>query len=229
MGSTKERISCVICAYNEADRIGPVLAAISGHPLFAEIIVVDDGSTDDTAAKVSAFDGVTLISYPINRGKTYALARGVEAATCDHLMLLDADLAGVGAADIQALADPVLRGSADVSLSLRSNSLGLYRLMGIDFVSGERVVPRRLLADLAQAMMQLPRWGGEVFINEQIIEQGLRVAVVDWPNVSHTLKRHKVGAWRGAINDLDMIGDALRVLTPAGVIRQNLALWKLAH
>jgi glycosyltransferase involved in cell wall biosynthesis len=228
VGLTDKGVSCIICAYNEADRIGQVLAAIAEHPLFEEIIVVDDGSTDETAARVAAFPGVQLISYPINRGKTYALARGVAAATSDHLMLLDADLTGVAPHDIDALAGPVLTGAADVSLSLRANSLGLYRLLGLDFVSGERVLPRRLLADAAEAMANLPRWGGEVFMNERIIHGGLRVAVVDWSGVSHTPKHIKTGSFRGVWEELRMVGDALKVLTPAGVVRQNVALLKLA-
>jgi glycosyltransferase involved in cell wall biosynthesis len=225
----KASLTAIICAYNEADRIGRVLETIVDHPLFGEIIVVDDGSTDATAAKVRAFPKVTLISYPINRGKTYALARGIEAAQCNHLMLLDADLAGMRRQDIEALARPVLTGRAEVSLSLRRNSLGLYRMMGLDFVSGERVLPRALLANDAAEMMNLPRWGGEVFINQKIINQGLRVSVVDWRNVSHTPKGQKVGAWQGVIGELGMMGDALRLLTPLGVVRQNMALLRLVQ
>jgi glycosyltransferase involved in cell wall biosynthesis len=222
-------LTALICAYNEADRISRVLETIVDHPLFGEIIVVDDGSTDATAGKVRAFPQVTLISYPINRGKTYALARGIDAARCDHLMLLDADLAGMRRQDIEALARPVLTGKADVSLSLRRNSLGLYRLMGLDFVSGERVLPRALLANDALEMMSLPRWGGEVFINQKIINQGLRVSVVDWRMVSHTPKGQKVGAWQGVIGELGMMGDALRLLSPLGVVRQNMALLRLVN
>ncbi len=229
MNLPKASLTAIICAYNEADRIGRVLETIVDHPLFGEIIVVDDGSTDTTAAKVRAFSKVTLISYPINRGKTYALARGIEAARCDHLMLLDADLAGMRRQDIEALARPVLTGRAEVSLSLRRNSLGLYRMMGLDFVSGERVLPRALLANDAAEMMELPRWGGEVFINQKIINQGLRVSVVDWRNVSYTPKGQKVGAWQGVIGELGMMGDALRLLSPLGVVRQNMALLRLVQ
>jgi glycosyltransferase involved in cell wall biosynthesis len=223
------RISCVICAYNEADRIGAVLAAASKHPLLREIIVVDDGSTDDTAARVLAFADVTLISLWPNCGKTRALATGVAAAGGDHLMLLDADLDGLTGADISNLAAPVLAGEADSSISLRGDSLGVYRAMGLDFVSGERVLPRALFGDPGATMAALPRWGCEVFINERIIELGLRVAVVDWRGVFHTPKHRKVGAWRGVTEDLRMVGDALRVISPAGVVRQHVELMRLSR
>ena len=224
---TQPTISCVICAYNEAGKIGAVLQAIQDHPALSEIIVVDDGSGDDTAAIARSFAGVRLISYHPNRGKTYALSQGIAAATGDYLMLLDADLDGIGPADIQALAEPVLRGRAEVSLSLRANSLGLYRLIGLDFVSGERLLPRRLVAPYVEAMQSLPRWGGEVFINKLITREALTIAVVDWTGVFNMRKSQKFGAWRGLMAELAMTGDLFRVVPPAMIVQQNIAMLTL--
>ena len=145
-------ISCIVCAYNEADRIRNILDVIHCHPALTEVIVVNDGSTDDTEALIRKYPTIRVLTHTPNRGKTYALSRGIAAARCDHLMLLDADLVGIKPADIDALAAPVMRGEADVSISLRSNSLWLYRQIGIDFVSGERVVPRRLIESAVDAM-----------------------------------------------------------------------------
>lgn len=222
-------ISCIICAYNEADRIEHVLKVVSRHPLLHEIIVVDDGSTDGTIDKAAAFADVTIVSLWPNGGKSRALATGVAAAGGDYVMLLDADLVGLTAADVSALAAPVLEGEADSTISLRGDSLGVYRAMGLDFVSGERVLPRALFGDPAKTMAALPRWGCEVFINEGIIAMGLRVAVVEWRHVFHTPKHRKVGAWRGVTEELRMVGDALRVISPAGVLRQHVELKRLSR
>ena len=139
--SSPARISCIVCAYNEADRIRHILDAVYRHPMLYEIIVVNDGSTDDTAAMLANYPEIRVLSYSPNRGKTYAMNQGVAAAGGDYLMFLDADLAGVTPADVSALARPVANGLTDVSISLRANSLLIYQAVGLDFVSGERVIP----------------------------------------------------------------------------------------
>src|SRR5262249_24215318 len=101
-------ISCIICAYNEADRIGRLLRAVVGHPLIDEIIVVNDGSTDQTEARARAFPGVSVVSIHPNGGKTQALTCGIAVAKSEYLMLLDADLDGLTAGAINRLAEPVL-------------------------------------------------------------------------------------------------------------------------
>jgi glycosyltransferase involved in cell wall biosynthesis len=222
-------ISCIVCAYNEGDRIEEVLRTLDGHPALKEVIVVDDGSTDDTKAVVQSHPGIRLVSYCVNRGKTYAMSRGIEAAVGEHLMFLDADLAGLGPRELDLLAAPIASGRADVSISLRSNSLGVYRRMGLDFVSGERVIPAWLVRDHVETMAGLPRWGGETFINQLVIAANLDIEVVYWPGVANTRKQDKVGTLRGLVGELSMINDALQVLSPLGLLQQNVRLLRLVR
>jgi len=223
---TPMKLSCIICAYNEAPRIGTVLTAASNHPLIDEIIVVNDASTDDTAQVVKKYPGVTLLELPKNMGKSHALVQGFRLSQGELVMLLDADLANITAADITALAQPVLSGAANVTLSLRKNAFAIHHLIGLDFTSGERVVPRALLGDVLEEIEKLPKFGIESYMNNLIIERGLRIAVVPWQRVTHTRKSEKHGFLRGALADFSMTLDVLRVLSPLGIVRQNRALLK---
>lgn len=221
------KLSCIICAYNEAPRIGAVLAAAAGHPLLSEIIVVNDASTDDTAQVVKKFPGVTLLDLPQNMGKSRALVQGFRLSQGERIMLLDADLVGITADDITALAQPVVDDLADVSISLRKNAFAIHHAIGLDFTSGERVVPRWLLADVLHEIEKLPKFGIESYMNGIIIARKLRVAVVRWANVAHTRKADKHGFVKGTLGDLAMSLDVLRVLSPWAIVRQNMALLKL--
>jgi glycosyltransferase involved in cell wall biosynthesis len=218
------RISCIICAFNEGPRIGAVLEVAAAHPLIAEVIVVDDGSTDDTGAVVARHAHVRLITHASNQGKSQAVATGVAAARHELLMLLDADLKGLRLDDLTALATPVLDGRAAVTLSLRRNSLAPFRWVGIDFVSGERVVQRRLLADVLQDLHALPRFGIEVFMNKRIIAARLPVAIANWRTVTQSRKTEKLGWWRGVRAEWRMVFDLMDAVHPLALLTQTMHL-----
>jgi hypothetical protein len=218
------RISCIVCAYDEGPRLGAVLEVAAAHPLLAEVIVVDDGSHDDTADVARRFPNVRLISHDVNRGKSAAMATGVAAARHELLMLLDADLKGLRADDVTALAMPVLTGAASVSMSLRRNSLALFHAIGIDFVSGERVLGRALLDDVLHDVRSLPRFGVEVFMNKRIVAGALPVAVANWTGVTQSRKTEKLGFWRGVRAEWRMLADLMQVAYPVELVLQTTRL-----
>lgn len=92
-------LSVVIPAYNEAKRISQTLddvsAYLSNQPWESEIIVVSDGSSDETSAIALSHQGkykqIRCISYTPNRGKGYAVQKGMMSATGDLLLFMDAD------------------------------------------------------------------------------------------------------------------------------------------
>jgi glycosyltransferase involved in cell wall biosynthesis len=108
-------ISVVIPAYNEDDRVGATVRAVLAIPGVAELIVVNDGSSDDTAACAEQA-GARVLSLPGKRGKGAALNAGVEAATGDILLVLDADL-GDSASQAECLPGPVVADEADMTVA----------------------------------------------------------------------------------------------------------------
>jgi dolichol-phosphate mannosyltransferase len=89
-----QSITVVIPARNEAGRIGPLLAAIVGAPGVAEVIVVDDQSSDTTAALAERAGATVLSGSPLPEGwagKAWALHQGIAAAASDWVVTLDAD------------------------------------------------------------------------------------------------------------------------------------------
>jgi glycosyltransferase involved in cell wall biosynthesis len=85
-----KNVSIIIPAFNEEDNIGPVVLEIKRlHPEF-EIIVVDDGSGDDTA-KAAHNSGATVYSHPYNIGNGAAVKTGIRNAKGDILVFLDGD------------------------------------------------------------------------------------------------------------------------------------------
>ncbi|OGC32364.1 hypothetical protein A2311_01325 [candidate division WOR-1 bacterium RIFOXYB2_FULL_48_7] len=88
-------LSVIIPAYNEAKRLPSTLASVIGYLQATrqehEIIVVDDGSRDTTAAVARSFPGVKVITYQPNRGKGFAVKQGMLAATGDLRLFMDAD------------------------------------------------------------------------------------------------------------------------------------------
>lgn len=212
-------VSCIIPAYNEASRIGAVLEAVSNHPLLDDIIVIDDCSTDNTIEIAQRFN-VNVIQLAQNLGKTRAVVEGIAASTSSHFLFLDADLVGLTAQDITALIEPIQQNRADATISLRANSPWIWRMIGLDYISGERVFARSLIKNHLQELKKLAHFGLEVWLNQIWITQHLRIAVVRWPKVISPFKASKMGLMRGIIADIHMMRDIFRTISLREACRQ---------
>ena len=214
------QVTCIVPAFNEGARIGAVLRALSGHPLIDRIIVVDDGSTDETLSVVRTVAGVEVMAQKANGGKTRALSLGLARATTPFVLLVDADLEGLSAAALSALISPVLVGHADLAISLRGNAPGLWHRIGLDYISGERIFRRDLVAGRLAELDRLPRFGFEVWLNAIIVDEELRIAVVPWPGVASPTKGRKYGLWSGLSSDIGMIADLVQSAGPLTLASQ---------
>lgn len=115
----------IIPAYNESARLGRtlerVLAYVSTQSWNAEIIIVNDGSRDDTSELVrraaQKVPGLRLLNNPVNRGKGYSVRNGMLNATADFLLFTDADLSSPIEEATKLFAS--LRSGADVAIGSR--------------------------------------------------------------------------------------------------------------
>lgn len=80
----------IIPAYNEGPAIAAVVGALERVGPWHEVIVVDDGSTDDTAARAEAA-GASVVRHPYNKGNGAAVKSGIRRATGEHVLIVDGD------------------------------------------------------------------------------------------------------------------------------------------
>lgn len=155
-------ISIVIPAYNEGRRLGASLEAVLGYlgsSRFSphEVVVVDDGSTDDTAEVVrrwrAAHSEVRLLSNPGNRGKGYSVRHGMLEASGDWILFSDADLS----APIEEL-DKLFEAASRERVSVAFGSRALDRSLIAVHQSRFRENAGRVFNLLVRLVAGLPYW-----------------------------------------------------------------------
>jgi glucosyl-3-phosphoglycerate synthase len=107
-------VSIVIPAYNESKTVGKVVKVINSLDYINEIIVVDDGSFDETA-NIAQNAGATVILHSKNKGKGAAIKTGFENSTGDIVAFIDADLKNLTAKQVENIIKPILDGKADIT------------------------------------------------------------------------------------------------------------------
>lgn len=185
----------IIPAYNEGARIGRVISAALGAKLVSEVIVVSDGSTDNTA-DVARSLGVRVVELARNRGKGGAMKAGLAATSAEVVAFIDADLVGLTPDHVDELIRPVVSGEADATLGVfaggRSSTTLAQRLT--PGLSGQRAVRAVLLRDVP---MEDARFGVEVMLNRHLASCGARVKRVVLHGVSQVMKEEKRGGLKG--------------------------------
>lgn len=231
-------VAVIIPARNEAELIAATVHAASKLAGADIVLVVDDGSTDDTAARAAAA-GATVVSHARNRGKAAAMETGAEAvrlmeagrvdaeaaergATTErHLLFLDADL-GDSAADAGPLVDPVRAGQAEMTIAIfmtrvrnggfgfvvATAGAGIHRAIGWRPVQPLNGMRCLTRAAFTAALPLASGWGVETGLTIDLARSGMRITEVEVP-LSH---RATGNDWRAQLHRLHQLVDVTRAL-----------------
>lgn len=109
-----QKVSVIIPAYNEEDTVATVVGVVKEVSFVDEIIVVNDGSSDNTEAEAIKA-GARVITHRVNKGKGEALFTGYRKAECDVIVFIDADIHNLTSKKVEAMIMPILEGKTDIT------------------------------------------------------------------------------------------------------------------
>jgi glycosyltransferase involved in cell wall biosynthesis len=232
-GKVKNDVAVVIPANNESDRIQATVAGATGLPGVDLVVVVDDGSTDDTAA-LAGDAGATVVQHSRSRGKAAAMETGAEAVRlaettatpgtlgpARHLLFLDGDL-GATAAEAGPLIEPVRAGEADMTIAVFTDRVrqgGHGFVVGLSGAGIERATgwrpaqPLNGQRCLTRAAFELARplaagFGVETALTIDLLNLGMRVTEVEVP-LAH---RATGNDWHSQVHRARQFADVARAL-----------------
>lgn len=185
-------VVALVPAKDRADLIGDTVRALHATGTVDQILVIDDGSADDTAAR-AAEAGAGVLRLPHNVGKGGAVTAGVEATPeATIYLMVDADTATT-AATTASLVPPILTGDADMTIAVppsagsrggfgwvkRLSARGIERAVAFDAaapLSGQRAIDAPLMRRL---LPLAPRFGLETAMTIDALEAGARVREIE--------------------------------------------------
>jgi HAD superfamily phosphoserine phosphatase-like hydrolase len=192
--SVREKVTVVIPCFNEERTVGRVVRAVWKSPLVGEVVVVDDGSADASAAEARRA-GARVVTHRKNRGKGAAVMSGAKAARHSVLVFLDADFRNVNKNVVNKLAWPLINGQAVVCKATFGRKAGrLTELMAkplLDLMfpevglsqplSGQFAIRKNLLLSI-----DVPSgWGMDIGIVLDTLKRGERIVEVDIGHLEH--------------------------------------------
>jgi glycosyltransferase involved in cell wall biosynthesis len=229
-------LSIVIPAYNEQARLPATLETVAAYMAaadfaFSEIIVVDDGSRDGTAALVERNPAIRLLRNPGNRGKGYTVRHGMLAAKGEWILYTDADLsAPIG--ELEKLCAAAARENADVAIGSRAldrSLVGVHQsafreLSGRAFNVFMRLVTglpfldtqcgfKLFRASAAREIFSRQKLDGFSFdVEDLVIAKSLGYRAIEVPVIWNNVEGTKVGMFAGLQSFIDLIGIRWRAI-----------------
>lgn len=197
-----EKVSVIIPAYNEETTIVGVVKTCLKTPEIDEVIVVSDGSTDQTAEKARRLKSkkVKVIELPKNQGKGAAIAEGVKAAKNEILLFLDADLVNLFPHHLSSLIWPVINNQAEMTIGDLDPSFKITPQIISRFLlwfSGQRCLKKKLILRHLERIKK-SQYGVEVLLNEIFKNKKVVVIPLISEKTLYVLKPKKWKNWKAS-------------------------------
>lgn len=191
----KKKVSIVICTFNEEETIEYVLKTCHDLNKDAEIVVVDDGSEDNSPELLSALEKkipFNLIALPRNQGKSNAMAVGAEHASNEIILFFDADVTGIRPEHFEKLLNPLMdeEPEADMVLGSPSETLINYRVNPFRNLTGERALFKKDFLPMVDQIRDI-RFGVETYINLYYQAHGKKIKYTILEGLTHPTKYKK--------------------------------------
>lgn len=205
-------IAVIIPAYNEEKTIGDVLRVVKNVKLIDQIIVVSDGSIDNTVNIAKEYQ-VEILELANNIGKGGALSKGVGATRSDIILFLDADLIGLNEQHIIDLLDPVIDNEVDMTIGVFNNGRFTTDLAQkiAPYLSGQRAMKRYIFESIPN--IAFTKYGVEVAMTQYAVNNKIKFKEVILNNLTHVMKEEKLGIVKGFVSRLRMYWDIIKILT----------------
>jgi polyisoprenyl-phosphate glycosyltransferase len=212
LGESVLKIAAVLPAYNEEKRVADVVKAVLRAPSVDEVIVVNDGSTDQTVKVACSIPGVEVVNLRHNVGKGGAMTAGANATDADILIFLDADLIGLKPEHVEELVAPVKTGRAKMAVgSFRGGRrLTDWAQKITPNISGQRAIRRSIFEQIPD--LERTRYGVEMAITRWCHHFRIPSVTVLIPGVTHPMKEEKLGFFRGALSRARMYSQIFKIM-----------------
>jgi len=190
-----KKTSIVICAYNEEETVESVVRECHRLNPDQETMVVDDGSSDGTPGILRKLEDelpVRVITLEENKGKSFAMAKGVEEATGEIILFFDADVTGIDEKHFSQLLDPLQLDppEADMVVGSPSETLINYKINPFRSLTGERSLFRKDLMPILDDIRHI-QFGVETYINLYYQSQGKSIKYTLLDGLTHPTKYEK--------------------------------------
>ncbi len=203
------KVSAIIPAFNEEKRIVNVIKPLLELSEIQSIIVIDDGSIDNTAEVVGQYP-VKLIKLPQNSGKAEAVKIGLSYCQDEIILMLDADLIGLTTDHIKNLIEPVIMEDIEMTIGIFEGGRFVTDMAQrvAPNLSGQRAFKAYLINDIIN--LNTSGYSIEIALSKLIKEKHIKTKKVILKNISHVIKEEKLGIYKGAIWRMKMYKEIIK-------------------